>query len=62
MGVQAEVPSKDSNKVTQRSQITKFVTLDFMQAGVPIDFDTTTEDFNAKFIKWIKLSEDEKLK
>ena len=33
-----------------------------MQAGVPIDFDITTEDFNAKFIKWIKLSEDEKLK
>ena len=62
MGVQAEVPSKDSNDVTQGSQITKLVTLDFMQAGVPIDFDTKNEDFNAKFVKWIKLSEEQKLK
>jgi hypothetical protein len=62
MGVQAEVPSKDSNYVTQGSQVTKLVTLDFMQAGVPIDFDTKTEDFNARFVKWIKLSEEQKLK
>ena len=61
MGVQAEVPSKESNYVTQGSQITKLVTLDFMQAGVPIDFDTTTKDFNARFIKWIKLSPKQKL-
>lgn len=62
MGVQAEVPSKDSNKVTQGSQVTKLATLDFMEAGVPIDFDTTTEEFNNRFIKWIKLSEEEKIK
>jgi len=61
MGVQAEVPSKESNYVTQGSQITKLVTLDFMQAGVPIDFDTTTKDFNARFIKWLKLSPEQKL-
>ena len=61
MGVQAEVPSKDSNYVTQGSQVTKLVTLDFMQAGVPIDFDTKTEDFNARFVKWIKLSPEQKL-
>ena len=62
MGVQAEVPSKDSNKVTQGSQVTKLATLDFMEAGVPIDFDATTEEFNNRFIKWIKLSEEEKIK
>jgi len=62
MGVQAEVPSKDSNYVTQGSQVTKLATLDFMEAGVPIDFDAKTKDFNTRFIKWIKLSEEEKLK
>ena len=62
MAVQAEVPSKDSNKVTQGSQVTKLATLDFMEAGVPIDFDATTEEFNNRFIKWIKLSEEEKIK
>ena len=61
MGVQAEVPSKESNYVTQGSQVTKLVTLDFMQAGVPIDFDTKTEDFNARFVKWIKLTPEQKL-
>jgi hypothetical protein len=61
MGVQAEVPSKDAPFVTQGSQITKLVTMDFMQAGVPIDFDSTTEDFNTRFVKWIKLTPEQKL-
>jgi hypothetical protein len=38
MGLQTEVPSKDNPVVTQGSQITKLVTMDFMEAGVPIDF------------------------
>jgi hypothetical protein len=62
MGVQAEVPSKDASYVTQGSQITKLVTLDFMQAGVPIDFETKDTDFDSRFVKWIKLSEEQKLK
>jgi hypothetical protein len=61
MGVQAEVPSKDAPFVTQGSQVTKLVTMDFMQAGVPIDFDSTTEDFNTRFVKWIKLTPEQKL-
>jgi hypothetical protein len=61
MGVQAEVPSKEAAYVTQGSQITKLATLDFMEAGVPIDFDSATEDFNTRFVKWIKLSEDQKV-
>ena len=40
MGVQAEIPSKESNYVTQGSQVTKLVTMDFLEAGVPIDFET----------------------
>ena len=61
VGVQAEVPSKESNYVTQGSQITKLVTLDFMEAGVPIDFETADKDFNSRFIKWIKLTAEQKL-
>jgi hypothetical protein len=53
IGVQSEVPSKDSALVTQGSQITKLVTMDFMEAGVPIDFDPDNEDFNSRFAKWI---------
>lgn len=46
--VQTEVPSKDTSEVTQGSQPTKLITMDFMNAGVPIDFkgkdwDTLTE-------------------
>jgi len=63
MGVQAEVPSKEAAYVTQGSQITKLATLDFMEAGVPIDFDIDNAgDFNTRFIKWVKLSDEEKLK
>jgi len=61
MGVQAEIPSKDDPRVTQGSQITKLVTLDFMQAGVPIDFDAENKDFNSRFVKWMKLSPEQKL-
>jgi hypothetical protein len=60
MGVQAEVPSKEAAYVTQGSQITKLATMDFMEAGVPIDFDSSTKDFNTRFVKWIKLSDDQK--
>jgi len=61
IGLQSDVPSKDDPRVTQGSQVTKLVTLDFMEAGVPIDFEPGP-DINARFVKWIKLSEEEKLK
>jgi len=60
MSVQAEVPSKEDEIVTRGSQVTKLVTMDFMEAGVPVDFEEGL-DFNDKYIKWIKLSEEEKL-
>jgi len=38
VAVQTEVPSKESNTVTQGSQVTKLVTLDYMENGVPVDY------------------------
>ena len=62
MGVQSEVPSKDSNDVTQGSQITKLVTLDFLEGGMPIDFNKDNDNFDNRLAQWIKLSESEKIK
>jgi hypothetical protein len=45
MSVQSEVPSKDDNLVTRGSQMTKLATLDFMAAGVPIDYKGSYEDW-----------------
>jgi hypothetical protein len=53
MATQSEVPSKEDGLVTRGSQITKLVTLDFMQAGVPIDY-------KGDMAAWIKLSDDAK--
>ena len=61
LGIQAEVPSKEAAYVTQGSQITKLATMDFMEAGVPIDFEPDLT-FDERFTKWIDLSEDEKMK
>jgi predicted NAD-dependent protein-ADP-ribosyltransferase YbiA (DUF1768 family) len=64
VSVQTEVPSKDTPKVTQGSQITKLVTLDFMDAGVPIDFHIKDNkgnlitDFDQRFIAWTALKTD----
>jgi len=61
MGLQTEVPSKDNPVVTQGSQITKLVTMDFMDAGVPIDFEikdkkgNVIEDINERFVAWGEL-------
>jgi len=61
MSIQSEVPSKDDGVVTRGSQMTKLATLDFMQAGVPIDFQSEETDFNKKYVAWNALTEDEKL-
>jgi hypothetical protein len=59
ISVQSEVPSKDEAFVTRGSQITKLVTLDFLQAGVPFDFMSDVKDFNKRLEAWENL-EDEK--
>ena len=61
MSIQSDVPSKDESLVTRGSQMTKLVTLDMMAAGVPIDFKSEEEDFNARYVAWNALDEDEKL-
>ncbi len=60
ISVQSEVPSKDSPVVTQGSQITKLATLDFLEAGIPIDYNTE-QPIEDKLEKWYSLSEEEKL-
>ena len=62
MSVQAEVPSKEDEIVTRGSQVTKLVTMDFMAAGVPVDFMDDEKDFEKRYIKWINLPESEKEK
>lgn len=60
IGIQSEVPSKTENLVTQGSQMTKLATLDFMEAGVPVDFKTGG-DINQKYAEWLALTLDQKL-
>jgi len=59
IGVQSEVPSKDVAQVTQGSQITKLVTMDFLEAGMPIDFLTEAK-FEDRFVAWTNLDAEEK--
>jgi hypothetical protein len=65
MGLQTEVPSKDVALVTQGSQITKLATMDFMEAGVPIDYELkdgkgkVIDDFNKRFAAWTAIATEE---
>ena len=60
MSIQSEVPSKDDNFVSRGSQMTKLVTLDYMAAGVPIDFMTDEKDFGARYEAFYNLDTEEK--
>lgn len=55
MSVQSEVPSKAEALVTRGSQVTKLLTLDYLAAGVPIDF-FPGKDFDQRYKAWDKLS------
>jgi hypothetical protein len=67
MSIQTEVPSKEKALVTRGSQVTKLLTLDFMNAGVPIDFKVIDSegnpirDFTTIYSKWYSLSKEQKL-
>jgi len=67
MSIQAEVPSKETSTVTRGSQITKLITLDFMEAGVPVDFVIKNKkgeevtDFNERYKAWYTLDLDQQL-
>jgi hypothetical protein len=60
IAVQSEVPSKEIEQVTRGSQITKLATMDYMEAGVPVDFENG-KDINSRYEKWFKLTEAQKL-
>ena len=66
ISVQSEVPSKEEALTRRGTQITKLITLDYMDGGVPIDFmeDTMTDEddnFSERYKAWYDLNEDEKL-
>lgn len=67
MDVQTEVPSKDTELVTRGSQVTKLITMDFMDAGVPIDFELKDSEgnvitnFTQRYSAWYGLTEDQKM-
>lgn len=61
MSIQAEVPSKDTPLVTRGSQITKLITLDFMEAGVPIDF-FPGQPFANRYKAWYKITDENERK
>lgn len=58
ISIQSEVPSKDNNLVTRGSQITKLATMDYMEAGVPVDFNPDGK-FEERFKEWGKLKTEE---
>ena len=60
MSVQSEVPSKTEALVTRGSQVTKLLTLDYLAAGVPIDF-FPGKDFDLRYKAWNKLTPEQKL-
>jgi hypothetical protein len=61
IGIQAEIPSKETGEVTRGSQVTKLVTLDFLDCGVPLDF-MAGKNFDERLAAWNALeSEDAKL-
>jgi spore coat protein CotF len=61
MSIQAEVPSKDTSDVTRGSQITKLITLDFMEAGVPVDFMKKESSFSKRYRAWYAMDDDGRL-
>jgi len=59
ISVQSEVPSKEEDLVTRGSQMTKLITMDFMDAGVPIDFEKS-KTFPERYKSWYALDEDQR--
>lgn len=55
MSLQSEVPSKEDGRVTRASQITKLITLDYLENGMPIDYKGSLD-------QWLTLTEEQKQK
>jgi hypothetical protein len=59
MSVQSEVPSKEKDEIKRGTQVTKLVTLDALEAGVPTDF-MPEESFESRYEAWYTLDENAK--
>jgi len=61
LAIQSDVPSKDDEKVRRGTQVTKLVTLDFLDSGLPFDFmpDNTLEE---RVAAWKEMDEEQRLK
>lgn len=59
MSVQSEVPFKEKDEIKRGSQVTKLVTLDALEAGVPTDF-MAGESFESRYEAWYSLDENAK--
>ena len=55
ISLQSEVPSKEDGRVTRASQITKLITLDYLDNGMPIDYKGALD-------QWLTLTEEQKQK
>ena len=55
ISIQSEVPSKEDGRVTRASQITKLITLDYLNNGKPVDYKGTLD-------QWTTLTADQKIK
>jgi hypothetical protein len=59
MSVQSEVPFKEKDEIKRGTQVTKLVTLDALEAGVPTDF-MTDGSFEDRYEAWYTLDENAK--
>ena len=59
ISLQQDVPSKAEAQVVRATQPTKLVTLDYLDNGIPEDFETG-KDINDRYVAWMQLSEAEK--
>ena len=58
ISIQTEVPSKEKALITRGSQVTKLLTMDFMDAGIPVDFEKDLS-FPERYKKWNKLADED---
>lgn len=55
--IQTEVPSKEESITTRGTQVTKLVTMDFMEAGVPIDF-MKGKGISSRYQAWMEIKDE----
>lgn len=57
IGLQVEVPSKEGNTIPRATQVTKLITMDKMDAGVPLDYEPTLTEAQ-RFRRWWALKDE----